>query len=377
MCKVIYFHDLPFYEFKGGFYSPSFTDEYFERFLSAGFGQVIIVSRVIGSQSIPLGYNCLSAQSVVVSNAVGNGYRSILRPSAFADIFKLVRSGKLIVISTPSVNGLFASMLCLVLGRKFVCEVAGDYDAFNTKRFGSIITFCLKRYMPFLVRKAVGSTYVTNDLLAKYPNANAIVGSNVNIHNVFPRSDYSIKDLGEVSIGFVGGLVERKGIRTIIKAAALLKDRCSEVKYRFHFIGGHSDQDWRALSLELGVSDICLFHGMKTRMEIDALLDSFDLYVQPSFSEGVPRATIEAMSHGLPVIATTLPGFFEILPAEVLVSSGCVDILAEKIRYFAENESMRRKHGERNLERAKSFLFKDMNEERVCFYKGVLDLLKR
>lgn len=375
MHNLLYCHDLQFISHPEGFFSASFTDDYFDRFLSSGFSGVMIVSRVVDGQAAPFGYNKLINQSVSVSNVIGDSYRNLIKPSVFFEIIRLIRSSDLVVLSTPSVNGFFASILCLLLRRKFVCEVAGDYTAFNTKRFGSVITFFLKYYMPFIIRKAVGATYVTNDLLTKYPNSNALVGSNVNIHGLFPRSDYSLKKHGEISIGFVGGLVERKGIRTILKAAAFLKNKYPNYKYCFHFIGGHADEDWESVSLELGVFDLCIFHGMKTRSEIDVLLDTFDLYVQPSFSEGVPRASIEAMSHGLPVIATTLPGFFEILPAEVLLSPGSADMLAEKIRIFAGNEELRQRHGERSLERAEDFLFKKMNERRVSFYKGIRDKL--
>lgn len=375
MLNVVYFHDLLFYRFNEGYCSASFTDDYFERFLSAGFDEVRIISRVEEVGSINSGYNILTGKSILVFPDIGKSYKNILKPSVVLRISQLICSSNLVVLSTPSINGFFASILCLLLRHKFVCEVAGDYTAFNTKKFGKIITFVLKYYMPFLIRKAVGATYVTNDLLGNYPNSNALVGSNVNIYELFPRSDYSLKRHSEISIGFVGGLVERKGIRTILKAAAFLKYKYPNYKYRFHFIGGHADDDWESVSLKLGVSELCIFHGMKSRSEIDVLLDTFDLYVQPSFSEGVPRASIEAMSHGLPVIATTLPGFFEILPAEVLVTSGSADMLAEKIRDFAENEGLRQRHGERNLERAENFLFKEMNERRVSFYKGIRDRL--
>lgn len=376
MHNIVYFHDLPFYRYEGRCFSASFTDEYYERFLSAGFNRVIIVSRVLDVESLSSGYNCLTKQKLLVSNVVGQSYINILKPSVIIRLARLVRSSDLVVLSTPSVNGLFSSILCLLLRRKFVCEVAGDYTAFNTKRFGNLITLFLKYYMPFIIRKAVGATYVTNDLLAKYPNPNALVGSNVNIHRLFPRLDYSLKKPGEVAVGFVGGLVERKGIRTILKAAALLKSEYINYNCRFHFIGGHADVDWESVSLELGVSDLCTFHGMKTRSEIDVLLDTFDLYVQPSFSEGVPRASIEAMSHGLPVIATTLPGFHEILPPDVLIEPGSASQLAEKIHLFANDKDLRAKQGKSNLSRSEDFLFTVMNENRVAFYTKIFNKLK-
>src|SRR5690606_33921634 len=198
-----------------------------------------------------------------VSCLIGDSYRSLLNPSVFISLWRLAKSSDLVVVSTPSVNGLYVSVLCLLLGKRYVCEVAGDYTAFETKKFGRFITPLLKFYMPWLVRNAVGATYVTNDLAKKYPNTNYLVGSNVNIHQVCPRSSYALKNPEVVSVGFVGGLVERKGVRTIIQAAALLRRECQDRRYIFNFIGGHADYDWESLCVEMNVSDVCVFHGMK------------------------------------------------------------------------------------------------------------------
>src|SRR5690606_13595945 len=148
MKSILYVHDLPFYLFGKLSYSASFTDEYFDRFLSSGFARVEILSRVEDVGFINTGYNRLSSRALVVSTDIGNSYKNILKPSVILKIARLVSSSNLVVLSTPSVNGFFASLLCLLLRRKFVCEVAGDYTAFNTKRFGNVITLFLKYYMP-------------------------------------------------------------------------------------------------------------------------------------------------------------------------------------------------------------------------------------
>ncbi|MGH6915440.1 MAG: glycosyltransferase, partial [Geminicoccales bacterium] len=52
--------------------------------------------------------------------------------------------------------------------------------------------------------------------------------------------------------------------------------------------------------------------------KIEAELDAADLLVIPSWSEGLPRAAIEAMARGLPVIGSAVPGLRELLPDDLL-----------------------------------------------------------
>ena len=54
------------------------------------------------------------------------------------------------------------------------------------------------------------------------------------------------------------------------------------------------------------VAIVC--HGILKKDEVLALLDNSDLYLQASRSEGLPRSVIEAMSRGVPVVCSNLPG---------------------------------------------------------------------
>ena len=66
-----------------------------------------------------------------------------------------------------------------------------------------------------------------------------------------------------------------------------------------------------AEAASLGISDHVQFLGV--RNDIPVLLSLADLFVFPSRFEGMPNALLEAMSHGLPVIGTTVQGVDEII----------------------------------------------------------------
>jgi glycosyltransferase-like protein len=116
----------------------------------------------------------------------------------------------------------------------------------------------------------------------------------------------------------VGGIEPRKGSDTLVKAIALLRDRDPVLVV----IGGHSFQDYHAyregvfsllpgLGLELG-RDVVL-PGTVADAELPAWFAAADVFAFPSTKEGWGLVVLEAMSAGLPVVASDLPVFREYL----------------------------------------------------------------
>lgn len=71
---------------------------------------------------------------------------------------------------------------------------------------------------------------------------------------------------------------------------------------------------YKKLAEELSVSELVHFDGVKsTSDEVYQWLDEIDYYMQPSRTEGLPRALIEAMARGLPAIGSDRGGIPELL----------------------------------------------------------------
>ena len=87
-----------------------------------------------------------------------------------------------------------------------------------------------------------------------------------------------------------------------------------------------------ALAKELGIDDRVYFDGMvQSGGAVLEWLKGLDLYLQPSYQEGVPRATIEAMSMACPVIASTAGGIPELIHDQWLIKPGDTVRLAQLI----------------------------------------------
>jgi glycosyltransferase involved in cell wall biosynthesis len=93
---------------------------------------------------------------------------------------------------------------------------------------------------------------------------------------------------------------------------------------------------------ELGVLDRLVFLGL--RDDVIDLLKSSDIYVQPSLSEGLSLALLEALAADLPIIATNIPGFVSILDdgrTALLVPPANADKLATALERLVVDGDLR------------------------------------
>jgi glycosyltransferase involved in cell wall biosynthesis len=120
-------------------------------------------------------------------------------------------------------------------------------------------------------------------------------------------------------VGIVGRLCPWKGHRCFIEAARCLLD--SGVAARFMIVGdqlvsrGRVKQELADLTHRLGLDDAVTFTGFRT--DIARLLSSFDVFVSASKDDPNPRAVLEAMAVGLPIIGTRSGGVPEMIEDNV------------------------------------------------------------
>jgi L-malate glycosyltransferase len=104
--------------------------------------------------------------------------------------------------------------------------------------------------------------------------------------------------------------IETKGQTDLIRAAAEIFREFHDVK--FLLVGDGAERSrLEALTQELGLSDTVLFLGR--RKDVPDILACCDLFVLPSWAEGLPNSVLEAMAAGLPVVATRVGGTAEII----------------------------------------------------------------
>jgi len=102
-----------------------------------------------------------------------------------------------------------------------------------------------------------------------------------------------------------GRLVPQKGFDVLVRAAAILKGQ--GVRFRCEIIGaGPERENLETLARRLAVDDIVDFPGATD--DARELIADSDIFVLPSYTEGLPLVILEAMHSARPIVTTNLPG---------------------------------------------------------------------
>ena len=118
---------------------------------------------------------------------------------------------------------------------------------------------------------------------------------------------------GKLVLGTAAAVnVAFKGQRYVIEALAQMK-AAGRTDVEYHLAGGGDPAALRELARRLGVADQVIFEGSLPHDAVFPWLDGLDLYIQPSTVEAMPRALIEAMSRGLPCLASEVGAMPELL----------------------------------------------------------------
>jgi len=131
----------------------------------------------------------------------------------------------------------------------------------------------------------------------------------------------------------VARLHKVKGLDTLIRACASLKSK--NVEYRCVIAGsGDQERKLQELTTKLGLGNEIEFLGHVNHLDIKRLYQMATVFVLPSLSEGIPVAAMEAMSMGVPVVASNITGIPELIDDGVngyLVQPGQPEQFAGKI----------------------------------------------
>lgn len=146
----------------------------------------------------------------------------------------------------------------------------------------------------------------------------------------------------------VGELNENKNQKTIIKALAVLNDK------KIHYIlCGKGDQleNLQKMTAEYGLTGNIHFLGYRT--DVVDICSQSDVYVMPSYREGLPVASLEAMYCGLPLVTSNIRGLSDVMENGIsgyMCKPDDVQGFADGIKKLKDNPGMCKRMGLHNKE---------------------------
>jgi len=177
---------------------------------------------------------------------------------------------------------------------------------------------------------------------------NAFDGRSVQTLRQDVRRQY-LKDQHSLLIGCVGEFAGNKGQQYLLEAIETLCRKYKAGTFKLILLGeGTAEHQYREYIAEHRLSDFVEI--VPYQSNVFDYYNAMDIYVQPSIaSDDLPFAVREAMSAGLPIIASDFAGIPELITDGLngrLVSPGDSDALAKAISYLVEHEPIRRAYGD-------------------------------
>ena len=196
-------------------------------------------------------------------------------------------------------------------------------------------------------------------------------GVNTDLFHSMPGTRiFGMKD--KYIIGTIGRLVPVKNQALLLKAFAEAKKNNDNL---FLVIVGEGplENSLKEQVHNLKITDDVLFTGR--RFDIPQVLNSLDLFVLPSLSEGMSNTILEAMSCGLPVIATRVGGNPELINYRengILVESDSLHQMADAILKTAREPDFRRRLSEQaRSDIGATFSLRGMVDRYQTFYQNL------
>jgi glycosyltransferase involved in cell wall biosynthesis len=156
---------------------------------------------------------------------------------------------------------------------------------------------------------------------------------------------------------FAGRVGQRKGAFDLIQAFAHLSEP-KKSRVRLTIAGDGEIEKASTLVRELALTEIVSFAGWIGVAERERLLRQSDVFVLPSYNEGLPMAILEAMSWGLPIISTPVGGIPEVVIPDrhgFLVTPGDIEGLTAAIERAIDDEPLRLSLGDNARQSAVAF----------------------
>ena len=225
------------------------------------------------------------------------------------------------------------------------------------------------------------------------PQKIMIIPPGVNIHHFYPIPQDEAKEaIGILASDrmalFVGRIEPLKGVDTLIRAMAHVKENCVSFRCPHYLviIGGDPNGDTEDTTAEmsrlqslcktLGLDEIVVFLGKRDQNTLPYYYSAAEVVVMPSHYESFGMVALEAMACGTPVIASRVGGLAHLVKDGVtgyFVPAQDPIALSEKLRTIFVNHNLRTELGAQAVDYAKQFSWEWVTGQMLGEYHDLLE----
>ena len=248
-------------------------------------------------------------------------------------------------------------LLARAAGRPYIVHLhGGGFTRFYQDESGSIGRRLIRSTLAHAALVIALSEEWRQQLLRICPTARIEVLHNAvvipDIHGPRSREPEPGGPMGQPTLLFLGHLLRDKGVYDLVRAFALIAPKFPRAKL---VLGGVGDiEAVRQLAAQLEIPRRVACPGWLDAERKTAAFASSLVFLLPSYAEGMPMALLEAMSWGLPVIATPVGGIPQVVEHEVsglLVAPGDIKDCAAQMERLLTDPSLRERLGSAARER--------------------------
>jgi glycosyltransferase involved in cell wall biosynthesis len=192
----------------------------------------------------------------------------------------------------------------------------------------------------------------------------------------FPATTLQPAHAGKVNFLFLGKIGERKGAFDLISAFSAIPLAQRE-NAELVIAGDGEGTKARHTIEQLNLTQSIRILDWVDEQQRDELLARADVFVLPSYNEGLPMALLEAMSWGLPVITTPVGGIPELISTAkngLLVTPGQIEQLSAAMQSLIESENLRTSLGNAGRESVRPFEVNKYCDRLADIFKECCDL---
>lgn len=313
------------------------------------------------------------------SHGIPGAIKSFLK--IFCASGKIAKRADLWHMHSPNIVSISLWPWLMIHRIPYSVELRGDqsinasYLKLRGVKMPRLFAFLMKTILKLHVKNAVAVSSVAAFLIELTPphkNCPVLVSSDVRIPSASFREPRKYYDDGRCRVLVASGRLEaQKNPLGLLRALAEL-DRKKFTNWKLLWLGdGPLRADTKKLAGELGISNKVELAGQIAWSRIFEIMDSADLFVLNSVTEGLSRSIVEALACALPVIGTKCGAWQDVLEEQDVVDPMDDNALAQKLFDVLTDNRRLSEMSQRNRRKAETFSKEILKGKKITFHKEV------